>query len=82
MIPVLVINPHDGKEYNFAPFFQFLKAEGSSFKDLSQRCQKAGDAIPQFYDTSNTAYFKEMQDSLFLMNNLRDVFAAIEPVMH
>jgi len=77
---ILVTNPHDGHSYDLGPLFQFIHDTGGSFGELSARCQQAGDAIPQFYNIEDPSYLKEMQDSLFLMNNLREVFGAIHAV--
>ena len=80
MIPVLVINPHDGQTYDLSSLFSYLEREKTTAHELSARCQTASDSIVQFYDASNTAYFREMQNTVFLMNSLRDVFAGISPV--
>ena len=66
MQPVLILNPVDGKVYDFAPLFTYLAEERTSLEELSQRFKSAGDAIPQFYDPENTGYFMDMQDSAYL----------------
>ena len=79
-LKALVQNPYNGKVYDFTELFRYLNHSNTNFIHLSEDLKETGDIIPQILTEGSSGMIMNLQNLLYTLNRLRDIFRDMEPV--
>ena len=73
-LPALVTDPHSGAVYDFGALFGLLSDEQLNPADLSQIFEEIADSLPHVLNEDNCEFITSVQNALYWIVRLRNVF--------